>query len=123
MPASSSVTTCSTGFRGTERLRVLIKIARATYIFGNPRAGDALLDAVRDGMSDAIVENREGLDFDLLYTRYIRALHRGDASECTALAADARRAAKGDEMRTIAAILIEGESAVRAEICRLPNRR
>jgi len=101
-------------FYGTERLRVLIKIARACYIFGNPRAGEALLDAVRDGMSDAIVENREGLAFDLLYTRYIRALHRGDASECSALAGDARRAAKGDEMRTIAAILIEGESAVRA---------
>jgi hypothetical protein len=101
-------------FYGSERLRVLIKIARTSYIFGNPRAGEALLDAVRDGMSDAIVENREVLDFDLLYTRYIRALHRGDASECTGLAGDARRAAKGDEMRTIAAILIEGESAVRA---------
>ena len=101
-------------FRGTERLRVLIKVARACYVFGNPRAGDALLEAVRAGMADAIVENREVLEFDLLYTQYIRALHRGDASECTRLAGDARQAAKGDEMRTIAAILVEGESAVRS---------
>ncbi len=101
-------------FYGTERLRVLIKIARSCYIFGNPRAGETLLEAVRAGMADAIVENREVLDFDLLYTRYIRALHRGDTSECMRLACDARERAKGDEMRTIAAILIEGESAVRA---------
>ncbi len=101
-------------FYGTERLRVLIKIARSCYIFGNPRAGEALLEAVRAGMADAIVENREVLDFDLLHAQYIRALHRGDTSECMRLACDARQRAKGDEMRTIAAILIEGESAVRA---------
>ncbi len=82
-------------FYGTERLRVLIKIARSCYIFGNPRAGEALLDAVRAGMADAIVENREVLDFDLLYTQYIRALHRGDTSECTRLACDAQTARQG----------------------------
>jgi hypothetical protein len=101
-------------FDGAQRLRLFNKVARACYIFGNPRAGDALLDAVRTGMAGAIVEKRESLDFELLYSRYIRALHRGGASECTRLASDARQAAKGDEMRTIAAILIEGESAVRA---------
>src|SRR5581483_11374832 len=101
-------------FSGTDRMRVLAKVARACILFGNPRAGDAILEAIRTSMADAIVENRETLEFELLYTQYVRAVHSGEVQRCTQLAAETRQAAKGDEMRTIAAILVEGESAVRA---------
>ena len=72
------------------------------------------LYAVCDDMSDAIVENREGPDFDS-FMQSLRLLHRGDAPECKrvgrSMADVLRRRRDG---RTIAAILIEGESVARA---------
>lgn len=101
-------------FTGTERLRVLAKVARACFTFGNLRAGETLMEAVRAGMMDSIVEDREALDFEMAYAEYVRVLHAGDVTRCAELALAARQAALGDEMRTIAAILVQAESAVRA---------
>jgi hypothetical protein len=100
-------------FRGIDRLRALIKIARACFIFGNTRAGDVIVESIRARMVDAIVEDREVVEFELLHLEYVRALHRESTGRCAQLAREARRAAEGDAMRTIAAILIESESAIR----------
>ncbi len=99
-------------FHGTERLRISIRIARACYIFGSTRAGDTIRDAIRARMVDAIVEDRELIEFELVHLHYVRAIHRESAARCMQLAHEARRAAKGDEARTIAAVLIESESAI-----------
>ncbi len=101
-------------FGGTDRLRVLIKVARTCYLFGNTRSGDALLAAIRARMVETIVEDREVVEFELLHLQYVRALHREDAARCMQLANAARRAANGDEGRTIVALLIGSESAIRA---------
>ena len=65
-------------------------------------------------MVDAIVEDRELVEFELVHLQYVRALHRESAARRTQLAHEARRAAKGDEARTIAAVLIESESAIQS---------
>ena len=101
-------------FRGIDRVRVLIKIARACFIFGNARTGDAIVESIRTRIVDAIVEDREVIEFELLHLEYVRALHRESVERCARLARETRRAAEGDATRTIAAILIESESAIRA---------
>jgi hypothetical protein len=99
-------------FAGIERLRVLAKIARACFLFGNTRSGDAILEAIRASTADSMIEDREVLEFDLLSVSYTRALYREGVRRRAALAREIRRAAKGDELRTIVAVLIEIETAV-----------
>lgn len=100
-------------FRGVPRLQALLKTASTAYLYGNERSADAIVDAVRERITDTIVKDREAIEYELEKVRYIRALYREPATRTAHIAAGLVRAARGDEARMIAALAMEAEADLR----------
>ncbi|HKE37523.1 MAG TPA: hypothetical protein VKB39_08820, partial [Candidatus Baltobacteraceae bacterium] len=98
---------------GTERVQVLLKTAATAYMYGNARAADAIVDAVRAQTAATMVEDREMVEYTLANVEYIRTLHRQNATRTRQIARELLRAAQGDDQRTIGALLMQAESDLR----------
>jgi hypothetical protein len=99
---------------GSDRIHAMLKTANTAYVYGSTRAGDALVDASRAQIDHTIVKGRETLEYEFAHTRYLRALYRENVPRCTLIARELVLAARGDEMRTIAALAMEAESDLRS---------
>jgi len=97
----------------TDRIHALLKTALTAYVYGNARAGDAIVEAVRAQTVATIVEDRESVEYELAHVEYLRALYRENTTRAVEISRELSRAARGDEARTIAALVMESECDIR----------